>query len=199
MASAKKDSVKIELPKIDVQELKLTLIGDSPLICHAWSDRAKKAMLDKQMKKAKSGKEAKSPEQDVKDSLYPHPEGGYGFPAIAFKRAAVSACRFADAKMTEARGSFHIIGEYVRIDGDPEAREDMVRVGMGTADIRYRAQFPKWKASVSIAFNANAMSAEQVVNLFNLAGFGVGVGDWRPERNGIYGRFHVGTEEEANG
>lgn len=192
-------NVKIELPKIERGRIEMILVGDSPLICHAWSDAAKKAMLDKQMKKAKASKAAKSPEDDVKASLYQHPDGGYGFPAIAFKRAAVAACRFAETKMTEARGAFHIVGEYVKIEGDMEPREDMVRVGMGTADIRYRGSFPKWRARLVVDHNVNAMSAEQVVNLFNLAGFGVGVGDWRPERNGIFGRFHVATEEESRG
>ena len=66
-------------------------------------------MLDKQMKRAKPGREAKSPEQDYQDSLYPLPEGGYGFPSVAFKSAAVSACRFADGvTMTVAKGAFHL-------------------------------------------------------------------------------------------
>lgn len=195
MASA----LNIALPKIEVQQLSLVLIGDSPLICHAWSDKAKKALLDKQMQRATVKKAAKSPEADFKASLYPHPDGGFGFPAIAFKSAAVGACRFSDGvKMTEARGAFHVIGEMVKLKGKPEPREDMVRVGMGTADIRYRAQFDPWRATLQIALNTSAMSPEQVINLFNLAGFGVGVGDWRPERNGPYGRWHVATEKEAS-
>jgi hypothetical protein len=35
------------------------------------------------------------------------------------------------------------------------------------------------------------MSAEQVLNLFNTAGFACGVGEWRPERDGSNGRFRV--------
>ena len=70
------------------------------------------------------------------------------------------------------------------------------RVGMGTADIRYRPEFRDWKIPVSIKFNANAVSAEQIANLLNTAGFAIGIGEWRPERNGSYGRFHVGGESE---
>lgn len=191
---AAKDT-KIELPKLDLQQFVVQIVGDSPLICHAWSAKAKKAMLDKQMKKAKQAKAAKDPETDFEESLYPI-DGGYGFPAVAFKSAMVGACRFADGmKMTEARGAFHIVGEMVRIIGEPTPREDMVRVGMGTADIRYRGEFKEWSANLTIDFNAGVISAEQIVNLLTLAGFGVGVGEWRPERNGSFGRFHVATEE----
>ena len=70
-------------------------------------------------------------------------------------------------------------------------REDVCRVGMGTADLRYRGQFDPWGVKVRVEINTAVISAEQVVNLFALAGFAVGVGEWRPERNGEYGRFRV--------
>ena len=37
------------------------------------------------------------------------------------------------------------------IGPDPIMREDMVRVGMGTADIRYRAEFRDWSALLRIS------------------------------------------------
>ena len=40
------------------------------------------------------------------------------------------------------------------------------------------------------------LSAAQIVNLFNTAGFGVGIGEWRSEKDGQYGSFHVATEAE---
>ena len=189
----------IEVPNFARGRVTLTVKGDSPLICHAWSDKAKKMMLDKQMKKAKGGKEAKDPEQDFYDSLYHHPDGGYGFPVVGFKASAVSACRYVDGlPMTVARGAFHINGELVKLEGsDPTMREDMVRVGMGTADIRYRGQFDPWSAKLDLVYNPQALSIEQIVNLFNIAGFGVGVGEWRPEKDGQYGRFHVQDVTEA--
>lgn len=182
----------IVIPKIAIRHLTLRLVGDAPLICHAWSAKAKQQMLDKQMKKAKAGREAKDPERDYQDSLYQHPDGGYGFPCVAFKAAAVGACRFSDGiKMTEARGAFHVVGELAKIDGEPRRREDMVKINMGTADIRFRGEFWPWSTTLTVAYNEAALSVEQIVNLFNIAGFGIGVGEWRPERDGSYGRFHV--------
>src|SRR3546814_4414900 len=117
---------------------------------HAWSEKAKKMMLDKQMKKATKAKEAKDPQADYEACFYRTPTGDYGFPTIGLKAAMVGACRFVDMKMTEARGAFHIDGEMLTVQGEPRPREDMVRVGLGTADIRYRPEFPEWSILAAI-------------------------------------------------
>ena len=176
---------------LDLERVRLTVRGTSTLITHAWSEKAKKQMLDKQMKVATIGKEAKNPEEDYQSSLYVMPNGGYGFPTIAFKAAAVRAGTYCDMKMTHLRGAFHINGEFAEITGKPQPREDMVRVGMGTADIRYRAEFPEWSALLDITYNRRAVSLDELVNLLNIGGFAVGVGEWRPEKDGQNGRFEV--------
>jgi len=175
------------------------LVGDTPLIVHKWSDKAKKMMLDKQMKKASAGKEAKDPEKDFEDSLYKLPNNEYGFPIVAFKAAAVTACTsIGNVTKVAARQAFHVDGDFAVIRGDaPTMREDMVRVGMGTADIRYRAEFRTWWTDIAVKHNANVMSAEMILNLFNTAGFAVGVGEWRPEKDGQFGRFRVANAEET--
>lgn len=208
----------IMLPQLDVRNIKITLVGQSALITHAWSEKAKKEMLDKQMGVATAGKEPKDPERDFWESLYPIDAAdhaarlkarnftpvpdGYGFPAVAFKNAAVTACTSLGKAITKvaARQAFHVgtyldgkvvNGDLVRIRGTPTIREDMVRIGMGTADIRFRGEFKQWSCEVVVRYNARVLSDEQILNLFNVAGFAVGVGEWRPEKDGQYGLFHV--------
>jgi hypothetical protein len=183
---------EVKLEGLKLEYMTLRVQGTSPLIVHAWSQKAKKAMLDKQMKRAPKGHDAKDPEQDYQESLYTLEGGGNGFPSVAFKACAVGAGRYMTGfTMVYLRGAFHVEGEMVRIEGDPQPREDMVRVGMGTADIRYRAEFPKWSATLNIVYNARALSAEQLVSLFQMAGFAIGVGEWRPEKDGQFGRFEI--------
>lgn len=192
MAFAKKDVNVVQIKALNIQLITLNIIGDSPLIVHKWSEKAKKQMLDKQMKKASVSKEAKNPEELYEECLYHHPDGGFGFPTIGVKAAAVSACSQVDGlTKVDARAAFHIDGELVKIEGTPEPREDMVKIAMGTADIRFRAMFPTWSSQFDVKYNASVFSAEQIFNLFNVAGFGVGIGEWRPQRNGSFGRFHV--------
>lgn len=204
------EGIGLEIPQLNLGTFTLKIIGDSPLIVHAWSDKAKEMLLNKQMKKASTGREAKDPFMDFCDSLYwltEKPEkptmedvqkAKFGFPVVAFKTAAIDGAFQSGAlpKKTTARGAFHILGEMAEIEGTPTMREDMCRIGLGTADIRYRGEFSKWSTVLTIQYNKNAMSIEQIVSLFNIGGFGVGVGEWRPAKDGSYGRFHVAREGE---
>lgn len=211
MATTKKETEIITIPAIDIRNATITLKGDSPLIVHKWSEKAKKMMLDKQMKLATTkGHDAKDPFADFVDTIYflsGKPESAtpeafeealsngarFGFPSVGVKASAVSAgFRSGVTKnIVSMNGAFHIDEEYVEIKGVPQIREDMVRVDMGIADIRYRAEFPEWSTSFVVKYNAGVISLAQLCNLFNLGGFAVGIGEWRPEKGGTYGRYHV--------
>lgn len=208
--AAAKQSTAIELPPLALETVEIPLIGTAPLIVHAWSEKALRQMADKQQKKAGKAREAKNPRADFIGSLYPLSDLAtdasdeeleamrFGLPSIAFKSAAVTACTSTGAiTKVAARQAFHVLGEMVEIIGPPPAmREDVCRVGMGTADLRYRGQFDPWGVRIKVQLNTAVISAEQVVNLFNLAGFAVGVAEWRPERDGGYGRFRVASAGE---
>ena len=197
----------VDIPPLDLQQFVLTLVGDSPLITHQWSEKAKQMMRDKHAKKAQKGREKRDPVQEFEEATYylPKPvtldgqETEFGMPAVAFKAAAVASCRFVPGlAMTEARGAFHVLGELVPIFGERTMREDMVRVGNGAADIRYRPEFSPWSTTFIVQHNAAAISMEQVLNLFSIAGCGVGVGEWRPssKSSGPYGRWHIAKESD---
>lgn len=206
---SKTNETIINLPRMTREKINITLIGETPLIVHRFAEKAKREMLEKQTKAAQKGKAAKNPEADFEASIYRMADGAHGFPAVAFKAAAVTACTsLAGITKVAARQAFHVSGqqsirqgafsdaitteELVQIHCPaPTMREDMVRVGMGTSDIRYRAQYWPWAVDLIVEFNPLAMSAEQVLNLFNTAGFACGVGEWRPERDGSNGRFRV--------
>lgn len=218
----------VTLKGLELEFFTLKLVGDAPLISHAWSHKAKLMMLNKQLKKASTGRETRRPMVDFADSLYwltekPNldgltdeqakellakviPQSKFGFPTIAFKAAALNAgfqqgvlaskAGTAALAKTTARGAFHILGEFAVIDGVPTPREDMVRIGQGTADLAFRAEFKTWSTELKMQYNSKAISAEQIVNLFMLGGFAVGVGDWRPAKDGSYGTFHVANPYE---
>lgn len=223
MATAKK-AVLVEIKPMEIRKVNLRIVGASPLIMHAWSEKATRMMLEAQQGKAKGkAKERKNPVADFIDSMYwlegkPDITGmdeeecerafmeaiqngaRFGFPVTAFKQAAISAAfrnGWAKTKM-ELRGAFFIESDdngMIEIKSDiPVMREDHVRIGMGTADLRYRGQFNNWYADMVITYNANGQySLETILNIINAGGYVCGVGEWRPEKDGQYGMFRVAT------
>jgi hypothetical protein len=212
----KKTTEVLEIRPIEIQKVNLRIVGDTPLIMHAWSEKAKRMMLDAQMGLAKGKKkEPKNPVEDFIRSMYwltDMPEdmteeafneaisngARFGFPVTAFKQAAISAAyRMGWAKdKVSLRGAFFIDSDengMIEIHSDaPKMREDMVKVGMGTADIRYRGEFANWYADMTISYNMNGnYSLENIMNIINAGGYICGVGEWRPEKDGQYGQFHV--------
>lgn len=224
MATTKKTET-IEIKPIEMKIVEVTLVGDTPLIMHAWNEKAKRMMLEAQQGKAKGKKkETKNPVDDFIQSMYwlknkPDTDGmnedeckeafeqaiengaKFGFPVTAFKQAAISAAYrmgWAKDKMS-LRGVFFIdtdYGDMAEIISDsPTIREDMVKIGMGTADIRYRGEFNHWHTTIRLKYNANGQySLENILNILNAGGMVCGVGEWRPERDGQFGMFHVKTD-----
>jgi hypothetical protein len=132
MAVAPKMTTAIELPRLAIETIEIPIVGDSPLIVHKFSEKAKKQMLDKQMKKASAGKEAKDPWRDFVESMYwldgmpakptekDVESARFGFPAVGFKAAAVTACTsIGSITKVAARQAFHVEGEFIVIKGAP--------------------------------------------------------------------------------
>lgn len=217
MATKKTETV-VEIRPINIRKVKLRIKGDTPLIEHAWSEKAKRMMLESQMGLAKGKKkEAKNPVDDFIRSMYwltPMPEDGteesfekavqngarFGIPVTGIKQGALSAAyRLGWVKdRMGLKGAFFIESDengMVELHSDaPVMREDIVRVGQGTADIRYRGEFRNWHCDITISYNESGpFSLENIINAINAGGYVCGVGEWRPEKDGDFGRYHVET------
>lgn len=51
MATKKETTTVVDVPELQLGYFDITLFGETPLICHAWAEKAKMAMLNKQQKK----------------------------------------------------------------------------------------------------------------------------------------------------
>lgn len=211
--NADKKVEDIVIPELKVEIVTFKIHGTSPLIPHKWSEKAKKEMLDKQQKKASQGREAKDPVADFRESLYIIPSstekikatlldgstleipGVLGMTPLAFKKAAVGAANDAGMHKTLARRAFHVnLGEElipIETPGPVLMREDMGRTSTGVALLIYRGGIFPWSTELKVQYNSRIISKEQLANLFHLAGFGVGVGDWRSSRDGQFGMFSM--------
>jgi hypothetical protein len=211
--------VAITVPEPDVRTVKLMLKGTNTLIHHRWDEKAIAMIEAKQAKKAQKKRPKRDPKQEFENSLYIYEKGKFsypktngeypinisfdgtiGMPATWIKNATVDAVRNVDGlTMTLVRGAVFIKAnedglvpvKYEKL----RMRRDMVRIGNGVADVRYRGELVGWSADVDVVYNADVMSLEQVINLIKIAGFACGIGEWRPQRNGDHGTFEVSASK----
>jgi hypothetical protein len=206
MAAANTAPVAIEISKIDTETLLVPIVGTAPLIMHKFSEKAKRQMLDA-MQGRKTPKAPKDPDAEYEAAAYRMDDDSYGFPAIAFKAATVSAARFFDksVSMVSLRQTLFFGGEMskaegqmmVRIDSQPIMREDVVRVGNGGTDLRYRPQFTEWTTTLEVTYVKSMLTRASVLSLIEAGGMGVGVGEWRPEKRGDMGTFVIDQSREV--
>lgn len=194
----------MQIDPIETERVRVPIVGLTPLIVHRFSEKAKKQMLDN-MQGKKTPKKKKDPAGEFEGSFYRFEDGKPGFPILGFKAATVSAARFYDKSVSMAslrqllffRGQFGVDGVALApLTGEATMREDVVRVGNGGSDLRYRAEFREWSSELDITYVKSALSTESVLSLVNAGGLGVGVGDWRPEKKGDHGMFQVDTDAE---
>lgn len=188
---------KISVPEPNIGTIKLVLVGTAPLIHHEWSSKAKKMILDKQMKKASVKKPARNPKKEYEEAKVLTADNKLGIKAIWLKKAIVAAARNVDdLPMTLLRGTVFVKGDEMGIIPlrykKEEMVEDVVRLSGGTSDLRYRPYIYGWEVDVEISYNADVLSPAQVINLTKIAGFAVGIGERRPGKSGDdYGTFSV--------
>lgn len=204
------------------QRARFWIVGDTPLISHAWSEKAKREMLQKQVKATRPGREARDPDSDFVSSLYEMGQDSqgrefYGFPVTGVKncvlsaahkdkgiaRSAVTSALFLHAEMVRVRPALaKAICDMplVRIWGSkPEMREDSVKIGAGlnkVASLAYRAQFSNWAIRIDARFNPEILTPDALAFLIQESGLSCGLGEWRNERRGIFGAFHLASEAE---
>lgn len=193
------------------------LVGDTPLITHAWSEKARREMLQKQVKATRGGRVQRNPEEDFVSSLYPMGDDAYGFPAMGVKNCITSAAhKDKGVAQTTVKAALWLNAEMVRTrpalagaicdmplvriyGSQPEMREDMVKIGAGltkTANLCYRAQFSCWAIRVTGRFNAAVLTPEALAFLIEESGLAEGIGEWRNGRKGMFGSFHLADAEE---
>lgn len=240
MATKTTGTQTITIKPVKIQKVDITIVGDTPLIVHAWAEKAKKEMLAAQQKdkKDKKAKDIRLPANEFVSALYwltPMPELGvepdgrdtlanfekaiaegakFGFPVTAIKQAALSACYragmipnqmgmkcsfFINAKEGVNMGTGSELA-LIRTDKPPVMREDMVKIGgvSKVADLRYRPMFLDWKIDLTVSLiDVGVFEMKSIINAINMGGAMGGIGEWRMEKDGEFGRYHVETHGEV--
>lgn len=191
-------SNQVQIKELETKEVQIPIRGISPLLVHAFSEKQRKKLEEKQNKKAKNSKhEERDAMQEMEDAKHKSSEDWEGFPAHGFKKCMIRAGKYLGLTMKDLNTALFVnpdcqVTDLVRIHGEPELDERIEYVSNGAPDIRYRPIYKDWSATITVTFNAGVVSVEQIHQMVHAAGWGVGIGEHRPERNGgNLGRFKI--------
>lgn len=197
-ASGKSVDAVIKLKPLNKKYFEVTIVGVTPLIFHCWSEKPKKEMREKKTLGKKTRERVVAvPEEEAELTTYRLSDGSVAFPVTGIKSAIRDAAHkdLGIAKNLIDRGLFVRADEgfLVRVNTPGlKMREDMVRVGVSrAADLRWRNEAQEWSIKLRLEYDADWLQPETIVNLIQRAGFGIGIGEWRPEKSGDFGRFEV--------
>lgn len=209
-----KKAETIEIKPLDMKVASIPIIGTAPYCQHAFSAKARKAMLDAQTATAKSRKkEPRDIEADFNGAMHISEEGWVGIPASSFRAAMISACRLVGFKMTLAKLSIFVQHDGLDVSSgqplvkliadEPEVSEMAVRLESGVASVAIRPLWREWGAMIRVRWDGDQFGLQDVVNLLDRAGQQVGIGEGRPDSRkstGLgWGTFEVDRQALGGG
>lgn len=202
----------IELKEINVQHAKITICGDGNLVLNKMNDVTARQLTDARKDKAKDTTK-KNVWEEIITSMH-----WYKGKPTDFSEDGLAKALMENAPCITAFGLRKSFGDAVVRNGiDTYATKFMAGVNIpaegglipitfaehyvdeklmspkkGAPVLAHLNRFTGWKATFDIAYVESIYSLEQIVNIINLAGFGIGIGSGRSSG---YGRYHVENVE----
>lgn len=199
----------IEIKPISPKKILVSIEGDSDLILNKMNDVSTRQLTDERKDKAKSlekpneyeqiitsihwlhGKPSEFSEKTLKDALK---NNAPCITAFGMKKSLGQAVvrNEIDTYATKFDASVNILGQG---DGlipirftEHNVDEKLMSPKRGAPILVRLNRFSGWSADIVISFIDNVYSEEQLLNIVNLAGFGIGIGSGRSSG---FGRYHV--------
>lgn len=188
-----------------MQSVTLKLVGMSSMLLH--SDRGANPLNpDAIAHKVLTSKRKKTDEDHLAIARSEYLMSFYEGDEVAIPSTNIKAAITNGAKFNKLGSAFNrsvmIFADMVPIQyTGPKSKEkmwldpscvDARSVKVGTARlIRYRPRLNDWSLIVDVAFDENMSEKAQIVTAAENAGRYIGLGDYRPQNGGPFGRFSV--------
>lgn len=179
---------------------KITIKGKTPYMQHRMDD-TKLSEWEK-----KRGKIIERPEVSQEDAIraefHCYRNGRCYLPAEHIRGALINAGAFLKAKVGNSRKSmknivaamFFVEPEQISLpDYDTIDKRSAVNKNVKARVITIRPKWSNWKAKFTLIVDNDTITKETIKELFEYAGNYVGIGSFRPQNNGMFGRFDVET------
>jgi len=207
----KKEVEVIEFKPIVPKTVEITIEGDTDLVLNKMNDVTTRQLTDARKDKAKdlskpneweeiitavhwiNGKPDEFSEKTLKECLNPK-KNAPCITAFGLKKSFGEALtrNKISTYSTEFRATVNVIGEKANLIPvkftEYHLDEMLMSPKKGAPVLVKLNRFSGWSAKFRISFLENVYSLEQIVNIINLSGFGIGIGS---SRNSDFGRYHV--------
>lgn len=202
----------IELKPLNNKMMEVYIIGDSDLILNKMNDPTARDLTDKRKDKAKDTAKPNYWEQVI-TSMHWYNGKPTDFSEEGLRKALEeNAPCITDFGLKKSFADMVVRGEIDKYSTKFNANVNLLDKG-GLVPVKFAEHFideklmsPKkgspvlvhlnrfsgWSAKFTVSYMESVFSAEQIINIINMAGFGIGIGSGRSSG---FGRYHVGGVE----
>lgn len=198
----------VSIPGVNLETVRVLIIGTAPLIAHKFSEKAKNMILAKHTGQAVEGRKRKDPVANFNGARYRLSDGSDGIPSGGVKAALVEGFgKDVGVFVSKAKGAIRVKPDDIATNlcriitpFEPIMREDVVRNETGVVDIRHRPEYWPWGMFLEITFLPTIIARDQLLQAIARSGFTQGLCEWRPgspkSKSGSFGTWRFSTEEE---
>jgi hypothetical protein len=208
---AKEKVQVVEFRPIEPKTVTVTIVGDSDLILNKMNDVTTRQLTDARKDKAKdlskpneweevitamhwlNGKPETFSEETLKENLDPEINAPC-ITAFGLKKSfgeAVTRNKISTYS-TEFRATVNVIGDKDNLIPitftEYHLDEKLMSPKKGAPVLVKLNRFSGWSATFKVSYLENVYSLDQIMNIINLSGFGLGIGSGR---SSDYGRYHI--------
>lgn len=153
--------------------------------------------------KGKTKSSIPTPSEEAELGTYRNDHGDLCFPTAAFRGALIGGAQGRKIGMmglgTILKGAVFPAEEFTDLV-DPDSGKPLTDYVLDvrravlqkkSAIMRARAKLLMWAADVKFEIDPDFTFAEQVTEILAVGGTRVGIGNYRPEKSGMFGRFRV--------
>ena len=202
----------LEISEVKPQIMTVHIVGDSDLVLNKMDDVTARELIDERSGKTKKiekpnvwekiitsmhwidGKPNDFSEKSFADALTNNAPclTAFGLKK-SFGNAVVRLGIDKNSTKFDASVNLVTLGGLVPIKFAEHFLDERLMSPQGSPVLVHTNRFRGWSADITISYIDSVYSAEQLVNIINLAGFGIGIGGGR--RSCGYGRYHVDSVE----
>lgn len=202
------EKTTIELKPLNSRLMEVSVIGDSDLVLNKMNDVTARDLTDKRKDKAKSN-EKPNVWESIITSMHWYNGKPVDFSEEGLQKALKeNAPCITDFGLKKSFADMVVRGEIDKYSTKFNANVNLLNKG-GLVPIKFaehvideKLMSPKkgspvlvrlnrfigWSATFTVSYMENVFSAEQIINIINMAGFGIGIGSGRSSG---FGRYHV--------